>query len=68
MIYLNTHGSLQKTAAQCYVHRNTIAYRIEKIRELFQLDPENEEKSFRYTFSCLILDYLQHNPAVQPED
>ena len=68
MIYLKTHGSLQKTAAQCYVHRNTIAYRIEKIRELFQLDPEDEEKSFRYTFSCLILDYLQHNPAVQPED
>lgn len=36
--YILGNGNISKTAAQLYIHRNTCIYRMEKIKELFNID------------------------------
>lgn len=63
--YLKYNRSIQKTADKCFVHRNTINYRITKIRELYHIFPEDEEKTFNYLYSCAIIHYLQVEKALE---
>lgn len=37
-LYMENNGQINETAKQLYVHRNTAAYRLEKIGELLQVD------------------------------
>jgi sugar diacid utilization regulator len=41
--YLDHNGSMNATAAAIYAHRHTVAYRLERIRELSGLDPGSSE-------------------------
>lgn len=41
--YLICHRSLQKTCELLFTHRNTVLYRVKKIKEDFGLDPDNPE-------------------------
>jgi PucR family transcriptional regulator, proline-responsive transcriptional activator len=36
--YVLCNGNISKTAAQLYIHRNTCIYRMDKIKELFNID------------------------------
>jgi PucR family transcriptional regulator, purine catabolism regulatory protein len=51
--YLSSGGSLMETAKQLYIHRNTVKYRMDKIRELADFDIENFRERFIYYF-CII--------------
>ena len=46
--YLKYNGSPQKIAAAMYTHRNTINYRIRKIKEILNSEIETPEERFQY--------------------
>ncbi len=43
------------TARKMHLHKNTVSYRIHRMRELFKLDLETIESKFDIIFSCYIL-------------
>jgi hypothetical protein len=53
--YINAGKSIHKASASLFVHPNTVYYRINKIKELFSLDFDNEFKNMQYYISCIIL-------------
>ena len=60
-IYLVTNKSLSETSKRLYVHKNTITYRLEKIKELFDVDFDSYSKNFNYIFSITCIYYLQRH-------
>ncbi|MGZ9583148.1 helix-turn-helix domain-containing protein [Paenibacillus marinisediminis] len=44
--YLQSNGSIKDTAEQLYIHRSSLKYRLEKIRELLKIDIDNAEQRF----------------------
>lgn len=57
--YINSDKSISKTAEKLFVHRNTITYRIKRIKELFDIDLTNQYNVFQIYYSCLILMYMK---------
>jgi len=55
--YLGSQCSVQKTADRLYVHRNTVAYRMGKIRELFGISFEDDRQNYLNYTSCLLRRY-----------
>ena len=53
--YLICHHSLKETCERLYTHRNTVLYRMRKIKEDFGLEPELSSNHFRYLFSCAVI-------------
>ncbi len=53
-IYLQCGGSLQAMAAKMYVHRNTILYRMNNIKQLLGCGLETTEEKLPYLLACLI--------------
>ena len=54
-IYLQTNRSIKATAAFLHVHRNTINYRIGKIRELFGPEFDALNTANQILLSCQLL-------------
>ncbi|WP_028549003.1 PucR family transcriptional regulator [Paenibacillus sp. UNC451MF] len=46
--YLSTGGSLMETANQLYVHRNSVKYRMDRIKEIADADLDNPLSRFVY--------------------
>ena len=47
--YLKNNGSINKTSEEMYIHKNTILYRMNKIRELLGCGLEDgEERAYYY--------------------
>lgn len=44
VVYLNTGGNAKKTASALFTHYNTVLYRLAKIKELTNLDPDHPEQ------------------------
>lgn len=57
-LYLSTECSIQKTADQMQVHRNTVNYKLRQIREIMQTD-FGQEARVRIYLAYLIRDMLQ---------
>ena len=64
--YLHTGKSLQKTAGLLFIHCNTVAYRIQRLCERYQLDFQNEFENFQLYYSCLILQALNPQQHLLP--
>jgi len=58
--YIYTRGSLLETAKHLYLHRNSIKYRMDKIRELFDIHTENSQESLIYFF-CISYYFFKNN-------
>lgn len=56
--YLFHNNSLQDTARLTFTHRNTISYRLRKIRDLIDCDLDDSEVRFAYMLAFYIDDYL----------
>ena len=56
--YLFHNSSLQETARLTFTHRNTIGYRLRKIKELIACDLDSSEVRFSYMLAFYIADYL----------
>ena len=55
-MYLQTSGSIQAMAAKMYIHRNTIIYRMNNIKQLLDCDLEKAEDRLLYMIACMIRD------------
>ena len=53
--YINAGKSINKASVGLFIHHNTVYYRINKIKELFSIDFDNEFKNMQYYISCIIL-------------
>ncbi|WP_026396251.1 PucR family transcriptional regulator [Acetobacterium malicum] len=57
-LYLEHDGSIQAVADASFTHRNTINYRMKKIRQLLNMDLITMEEKFNLRLAFLIKDYL----------
>ncbi|MFE5319000.1 PucR family transcriptional regulator [Paenibacillus sp. NPDC056579] len=48
--YLESGGSLIETANRLYIHRNSVKYRMDRIKEIADIDVDNMQKRFTYYF------------------
>lgn len=55
--YLRCNMSIPDAAGRLSIHRNTMNYRLNKIRELVDLDLDNSETAFHLLFSYHILEH-----------
>jgi hypothetical protein len=58
-LYLLHNSSVQAVADETFTHRNTINYRIKKIKELLSSDLDTMEDCFRYQLAFYIHDILE---------
>lgn len=54
-IYLNSNKNLIKTAKKLYIHKNTAAYRIQRLEELFAIKMDDDFMLFKFYYSYLLL-------------
>ena len=57
--YLGSGCSAQKAAAQMYVHRNTVVYRVGRLRELFGMEFDDDWHNYLNYTSCLLARFCQ---------
>lgn len=57
-LYLEHDGSIQAVADASFSHRNTINYRMKKIRQLLNMDLTTMEEKFNLALAFKIKDYL----------
>ena len=57
-LYLEHDGSIQAVAAASFTHRNTINYRMKKIRQLLNMDLMTMEEKFTLTLAFKLKAYL----------
>ena len=50
--YLDEQGSASRTARRLHLHRNAVSYRIERIFELLEVDPENPDERLVLQLAC----------------
>ncbi|MGG7186448.1 helix-turn-helix domain-containing protein, partial [Clostridium butyricum] len=62
-IYLKNNCSIQAVSKKTYTHRNTINYRIKKIKEILNNQLDNSEENFNYLLAFHIREILNidHN-------
>lgn len=66
-VFLETHGQIAETAKRLFIHRNTVAYRLNKFEQLTHrnLRDPNESLRFRLAFVIdkVLEDFSPHIPA-----
>ena len=60
--YLYSGNSPVKAAERLGVHRNTIDYRLGRMKELFDLNTDDSDMMFSFKQSFQIISYLETNP------
>ena len=58
-VYLTQETNLHETACQLYIHRNTLVYRLQRIRALLQLDLDDVVVRNILRTGCILLEYYQ---------
>lgn len=51
-VYLDSWGSLARTAEVMHLHRNSVAYRLKRIFDLLKVDPEDPEDRLLLQLAC----------------
>lgn len=57
--YIECNGSIQKVAEKKFLHRNTVNYRMKKLKEMLPVSLENEQEKFMLWASFYIGDILK---------
>ena len=57
--YIECNGSIQKIAERSYVHRNTVNYRMKKLKEILPVSLEDEQEKFMIWLSFFIADIIE---------
>lgn len=65
--YIKNDRSLEKTAAAMYLHRNTVNYRIQKMKTLLNCPLKTAEDLFPYQVALMIRDIQAHDEAEATE-
>ena len=58
-VYLLQEQNLHATARQLFIHRNTLVYRLQRIRTLLQLDLDDAAMRNVLRTGCILLEYYQ---------
>ena len=58
--YLQCNKKIDAVATKMFIHKNTVSYRINKAKELFDIDLKNQDICFRFYYSALIYQMHQH--------
>ena len=56
--YLLNNRSLNETSRILFVHKNTVTYRLERVKDLFNIDFNNVENNLSFMYSASIIKYL----------
>lgn len=59
VVYLLQEQNLHATARQLFIHRNTLVYRLQRIRTLLQLDLDDAAVRNVLRTGCILLEYYQ---------
>ena len=57
--YLKNNGSVRLVSEEMFIHKNTIVYRMNKIKELLECDIDNPEERLKYRIACMIVNYSE---------
>lgn len=63
--YLNNDRSITKTAQDLFIHRNTVNYRISRIKDLFNISFDDVATNCQILYSCLTLNYVNNKLALK---
>jgi len=55
-IYLEQNGSIKNTAENLFIHRSTLLYRLEKVKELMDIDLDDSETRFNLMMAYKLYD------------
>lgn len=55
-VYLQNNGSMKQTAEDLYLHRSTLNYRLDKIRDIMKVDIDDANERFNIMLSFKLLD------------
>ncbi|WP_291570097.1 PucR family transcriptional regulator [Clostridium sp. UBA4548] len=58
-IYMESNQNINMTANKLFIHRNTLSYRISKIKELLSMDFREGEHLFEILYTFRILEFLE---------
>lgn len=61
-VFLEQNGSIKKTAENLFIHRSTLLYRLEKIKELMDINLDNSETRFNLMMAYKLYDLEDTNP------
>jgi sugar diacid utilization regulator len=53
--FITSGSSFVLTAKKMFLHKNTVAYRINRVQELFHVDLSSDDSKFELFYSCYIL-------------
>lgn len=56
--YLLNNKSLSETSRIMFVHKNTVTYRLERTKDLFDINFDNAENNLSFMYSASIIKYL----------
>lgn len=57
-VYLQCDGSMSETSRQLFIHRNTVAYRLEKINDVLKVDLKNMNHLLRLKLAFMFRSFL----------
>ncbi len=60
-VYLRNERSLIKSASQLFIHRNSLVYRMEKIKEILKLDLDCTDLRTYLFISCKVIRHYEKN-------
>jgi len=61
-VYLMTNGNIKETSERLFIHRSSLKYRLEKIRELLQRDLDDAEQRFNLMLAFKLYDLFSLEP------
>ena len=58
-VYLQSDGSIQQTAHDMFLHRNTVIYRMNNIKKMLESELDTAEEKMKYLIACRLLRTMQ---------
>lgn len=58
-VFLQKNGSIKDTSASLYIHRNSLAYRLQRISQIGEISLADPKNRVQLWISCRIAEYLQ---------
>jgi hypothetical protein len=59
--YVTNDGNISKASKNCFLHRNTLIYRMNKLREILNSSINTSEELFKYNLAITLYKFLKDN-------
>jgi sugar diacid utilization regulator len=59
--YVRNEGNISKASKDCFLHRNTLLYRMNKIREILNSSINSSDELFKYNLALTLYNFLRDN-------